>query len=128
MPKARHKGPEARHKGPKRETLAQSKAQRLEMEKPKGRECQKPEDQRVWRARARRARRTRGPRGPGGPEDRKSASQKTQRRPAGQKKRDMPEGEQEKNPVKQLATTSLSVTENQIPNPNRVESLASATI
>jgi hypothetical protein len=40
----------------------------------------------------------------------------------------MPEGEQEKNPVKQLATTSLSVTENQIPNPNRVESLASATI
>jgi len=71
-PKAKHKGPEARHKGPKRETLAQSEAQRLEMEKPKG--------------------------------------------------------EQEKNPVKQLATASLSVTENQIPDPNEVESLASATI
>ena len=60
MPKARHKGPEARHKGPKRETLAQSKAQRLEMEKPKGESA--------------RSQRTRGSGGPepgepGGPED-----------------------------------------------------------
>ena len=101
-----------RDTGPKRGTKAQNG-------EAKGRECQKPEDKRVWRARARRAKRARRTKRARGPEERRPEDP---RRPAGQKKRGMPEvpeDEQEKNPVKQLATASLSVTENQISKPKQ---------